>query len=262
MSKENENNHPNNNKNPFSMPEGYFDSFSQKMMRKIELADELKEFELLSAIEKKNPFSVPQNYFELKDENALYPYLYTLRDKQVFSVPQNYFVHSGADIINKTEALEELNGYSLLKDIKKENSFVIPDLYFEKSSGNIYKKLSAVSNKQQPANVLQIVFSRKTVYAIAAMLVISLGLYFFNANTEAAMADCNTLACLSRNEIVNGAQINTMDEDALIEAVNTDKLSKNLNKVIEQENKNKENENTTVDYVLENADVNEIADEI
>ncbi len=50
--------------NEFDIPKGYFESLPGKLLSKIELIEELKEFPLLSAIEKKNAFIVPENYFE------------------------------------------------------------------------------------------------------------------------------------------------------------------------------------------------------
>ena len=45
-----------NNKNPFKIPEGYFDSFEDKLMDKLSKTE--------SAIPKDNAFKVPDNYFE------------------------------------------------------------------------------------------------------------------------------------------------------------------------------------------------------
>ena len=53
--------------NEFDIPKGYFESFPEKISSKIELIEELNEFPVLSAMEKKNPFLVPENYFETRD---------------------------------------------------------------------------------------------------------------------------------------------------------------------------------------------------
>lgn len=52
------------NNNSFEAPEGYFDSFSKRLMQKIEQEEELKEYPELAAIEKTNAFGVPDAYFE------------------------------------------------------------------------------------------------------------------------------------------------------------------------------------------------------
>jgi hypothetical protein len=48
----------------FGMPDGYFDSFDARLMKKIELQEELSEFPTLSSIKKENPFFVDASYFE------------------------------------------------------------------------------------------------------------------------------------------------------------------------------------------------------
>jgi len=48
----------------FGMPDGYFDSFDARLMKKIEMQEELSEFPTLSAIKKENPFFVDASYFE------------------------------------------------------------------------------------------------------------------------------------------------------------------------------------------------------
>ncbi|MDP2386537.1 MAG: hypothetical protein Q8M29_09210 [Bacteroidota bacterium] len=53
--------------NEFEVPKEYFESLPRKLFSKIELIEELKEFSVLSSIEKKNPFIAPENYFEARD---------------------------------------------------------------------------------------------------------------------------------------------------------------------------------------------------
>lgn len=264
MHKHPENNEENKdeNKHPFSLPEGYFDSFSKRMLHKIELADELKEFEMLSSIEKMNPFQVPSSYFEIKEESALNPVLFGLKSKDVFTVPPGYFDESAQRILSKIEVFEELNNYSLLSGIKKESVFSVPENYFESGKKTLTEKLGNTEASGDSVKILHIIFNRKTAYAIAAILVISIGIYLFNPKEVSVQNDCNTLACLSRGEIINGAQINNLDEEALIEAVNTGDLKENLDKAIRKENTNKSNDSVEVDFLLENVDVNEITDEI
>lgn len=258
-----ENNHKSNEGNPFSVPGNYFDSFSKKMMHKIELADELKEFKLLSAIDKKLPFTTPDGYFEVKSELGVYPQLGLIKKENSFSVPDNYFENAGISLKNKIEMDEELKSYQNLSGVKKLNSFVVPDQYFESLVESTTESLQVQYSTNSFGRVISLVFNKRTAYAIAAMLVISLGLYFFNTKTEAADTGCNTLACLDKNEIINANQINTLDDEALMEIVNSDELQKNLNKNLNTEEvKQKEQEQTSQDYVLENVDVNELTDEL
>jgi hypothetical protein len=261
-----ENNKPNKNENnPFSLPEGYFGSFAQKMMHKIEVAEELKEFKLLSSIDKKLPFITPGNYFansEVKNELAIYPKLTEVKKENAFVVPQLYFESSAKAIENKIGSAEELKAYPALYSIGKENSFTTPQNYFEDFSPTVREKLvdghpySHRDEEDGIVRILHIVFSKKTAYAIAAMLVISLGLYFYNSGEE-TVTNCGTLACLDKTEILKSNQVTNMDEESLMKLVDPEKLSKNLKEASENSDTKQE-----TDYVLENADVNDIVDEI
>lgn len=247
--------------NPFSMPDDYFNAFSKKMMFKIELAEELKEFKILSSIDKKSPFSTPLNYFESKAELAEYSRLMSIRNKHVFAVPENYFYSSASSIINKLEVMDEVTSYPFIASVSKENSFTVPDMYFDKLSEQIVSGIK-VMKQNGHGRIMQLVFNRKTVYAIAAILVLSFGLYLYNSNADAVSADCNTLACLERNEIINQNHLINFDDDALTEIVNTEELSKNINAKLKEEHLGDNEQQSTEDYILENTDVNEITDEI
>ncbi len=254
-----ENNKSKKEGNPFSMPDGYFDSFAKKMMHRIELADEIKEFKILSSLDKTVPFNTPVGYFDTKSELMQYPTVFALRNKAVYSVPENYFEVSAKAIRNNIELAEELTAYPLLSGITKHYSFVTPNGYFDDLS------LRLRGNKDQDntsGKIIRLIFSKKAAYALAAMLVISLGLYFYNSKTEAADTGCNTLACLDRREIVKENQLNSMDEDALLEMVNTEELSKNLHKKIKEEVNAGSGQQNAEEYILENTDVNDITDEI
>jgi hypothetical protein len=91
--------------------------------------------------------------------------------------------------------------------------------------------------------------------------VISLGLYFYNSGDETGTGNCGTLACLDKSEIFKGNHLLNLDEDALMEMVNTEKLSKNLKENLKETVKESDKQ-TKEDYALENMDVNAIADEI
>ncbi len=280
MSK-NQDNSPENNKlagrqggeNPFSLPENYFSSFSQKMMLKIELADELKEFKLLSAIDKKSPFVTPDHYFaqsslstEVKIELTPYEKLVELKKINSFITPESYFETSASQIENRIEWAEELNLYPALNTIERSNGFAVPQGYFETFSHTVREKIFAEKNKTGIFdNVIHIVFSKRTAYALAAMLVLSLGLYIYNAKEVVVSNDCNTLACLDRKDILKDNQLLPMDDESLMEMVNVENLSKNLNESLDKDAKGKDTETSSAekeDYVIENVDVNDIVDEI
>ena len=188
MSKNEENNNKNNQENNhFSLPDGYFNSFGKKMMLKIELAEELKEFKVLSSLDKTLPFATPDNYFassELKSELVSYPKLSAVKKQNGFATPELYFETSAEAIKSKIEIAEELKAYPTLYSITKENAFVAPQNYFEGLSHKVREEIFAVKEENGFGRVLQLVFSKQTAYAIAATLVISFGLYFYNRGEE------------------------------------------------------------------------------
>ncbi len=260
MNTNEENSNPNNKENnPFSLPDGYFGSFSQKMMHKIELAEELKEFKLLSSIDKKLPFVTPDNYFahiEVRNELAAYPKLSSVKQVNGFAVPELYFETSAKAIENKIELAEELKAYPTLSSISKENVFVAPQNYFEGLSHTVREKIFTQPEESGVVKILHLVFNKKTAYAIAAMLVISLGLYFYSGQ-ETVVNDCGGLACLDKTEILKSNQVSNMDEESLMKLVDPEQLSKNLKEASKSSDTKEE-----ANYVLENADVNDIVDEI
>ncbi len=266
MSTNEENNNKNNKENnPFSLPEGYFNSFGKKMMLKIELAEELKEFKILSSIDKTLPFATPNNYFassEVKAELSAYPKLSTVNKNNVFATPELYFETSAEAIKTKIEIAEELKTYPILYSLTKENAFVAPQHYFEGLSHTIREKTIVTATEESSfGRIISLVFSKQTAYAIAATVVLSFGLYFYNSGEETTTGNCGTLACLDKSEIFKGNQLLNLDDEALMEMVNTEKLSKNLNDNLKETAK-ESNEQTNEDYALENIDVNDITDEI
>ncbi len=260
MSKNHDNNSDSNEENPFSLPEGYFNAFSKKMMLKIELADELKEFKVLSGIDKKLPFVTPENYFsetasatESKAELSAYETLVSIKKQNAFAVPELYFERSAKAIEHKIVLAEELKAYPTLNNIKKENVFGVPQNYFDNVSYSVREQI-LVSVNSQPVlgRVIQLVFNKRTAYALAAMLVLSLGLYFYTANNEVS-GNCNGLACLDKSEILKSSQINNMDEESLMKLVDPEKLSKNLESSETDATKKEE-----ANYVNDNVDINEL----
>lgn len=256
-------------KNPFSLPDNYFSSFSQRMMHKIELAEELKEFELLSSLDKALPFVTPENYFEQsslitesKAELSSYETLVSIKKQNAFATPNLYFQESAKAIQNKIELAEELKQYATLNSIEKQNVFTIPQNYFENVSYIVREKITAEQNNSNGfGKVLHLVFSKKTAYALAAMLVLSLGLYFYNYNSSSntTVGDCKTLACMEKNDLLKDNQLIHLDDESLMEIVNPESLSKNLKNDRSSTEKEKEaDKNTKEDYLIENTDVNDI----
>lgn len=98
--------------NVFSVPEGYFDTLTVNMLKKINFSEE------------KSNFSVPDGYFDSLSTNILQkikasqddaaqelrsisPMLYSIQNENVFTVPRGYFDHLPQDILNKVKPVQK-----------------------------------------------------------------------------------------------------------------------------------------------------------
>lgn len=86
---------PDNHRNMFSVPEGYFTSLRQDIMAQVKIADAGK-----------SPFSTPENYDQQLREDILLRIreeeIRTLVSEPGFVVPQGYFENLSSDILSKT----------------------------------------------------------------------------------------------------------------------------------------------------------------
>jgi len=114
----------------FSLPENYFDSFSKRLFKKIAAENELNEYPLLTSLKNKNPFSVPAGYFELKEELLSCPLLAENKSTS-FTTPDLYFETLPEKILHAISLEEEKDAYTLLYAHKKEDTFTVPATYFE-----------------------------------------------------------------------------------------------------------------------------------
>ena len=256
------------NKEFLGLPENYFESFSSRLFKKIEAEDELKDYPLLSSIGKNNPFAIPSNYFELREELLEYP---TLRDFKAvnFTVPANYFDEVTSRILNAVEVSEETKVYETLSSIGKVNGFATPEKYFEVP---IAIGIDIRFNDEvKEAKVISIFARVKTPYlsvparagkvamAAAVALIVTLSILFYNQNSEVQTisGDCNTLACLSKKEILNSNYMQSVSEENIIEMIDVKALSDSLSL-----KKNGKTQKIDADEVSEEVDVNTITDEL
>lgn len=239
-------------------------------MLKIELLDEIKTFKTLSAIEKKYPFEIPESYFEnslrtieIQNELLSYEKLVSVKKQNNFSTPDAYFETGALVFKNKTELLDELNSYRILNSLSKQHVFELPESYFENLNHSILEKTSG-KFATGAGRVIHFVFNKRTLYAIAASLVLSLGTYYFTSKSdELKINDCTTLACIDRSEILHEVHLSPIDDEALMEMVNADKLRQNIEHNLQNSNREKDNDiDIKENYILENTDINDIADEI
>jgi hypothetical protein len=227
--KENENNQFNGGQGDFGLPGDYFQKSVGSILNKIEWQEEHKQFSKLLQYKNDHGFSVPANFFA-KNEQRLelvdLPNLSSLSKTNPFTVPENYFEESESGLLSAhlVEEENELQGFNALNTLSKQPGFKTEAGYFTKNEAT----LIALLETKKTAKVLNL-FSAKTWYAAAALLVVALGFWTYNQYYTPVEKDCGTLACLDKTELINTKTLERLDNEDLYEIVNTKKLEENLN---------------------------------
>lgn len=256
MSKDFENNNFNEEPNNFGLPGDYFQRSAGSIMNKIEWMEEHKEFKRLSELKKETGFTIPENYFdnsEFRNELLAYPVLAIQNKRSGFKVPAYYFEEAEANELSKVLADEEneLESFSKLNALKKQNPFAVKDGYFENSAEKITVSL------KKPAKVISL-FSAKIWYsAAAAVFAITIGIWIYNQFFIIVEKDCGTLACVDKQDLVKAKNLEALESDELYELVDTKKLEEKLKK--EPASKTKKDE---ADTSLKNVSTEDLLDEI
>ncbi len=227
-----------NGKNPFGMPLDYFASFEDKLKKKMELENELSEFPLLSSIQKTNAFQTPVDYFT-KSENALehalelvsFQKLQSIKTPDFADLETDYIRELNVSLVAKIELADELKSYSTLYALDKVNSFAVSDNYFEDLHLRVKERIYSEKHLSVSVfeKILDFVFGKKIAFSFGLALVISLSIYFYQDSKNSLMTNnCQTLACLEKQEILNDKSVNNFDEDQLMDLVNVKSLDKQL----------------------------------
>jgi hypothetical protein len=258
MDKNSENNNLNSEPNNFGLPQGYFQNSANSIINKIEWLEEHKEFPFLAKLKKESGFVVPDDYFaasEHKLELIDFPQLNALNKTHAFKTPANYFdeaeekqfVHFYAEI--DIEILGEK-----LSTIPKQANFKVDDNYFGASAEKISTTLL---NEKKGGRIINL-FSPKIYYAAAAILTITLCLWFYNHYFMVADTKyCGTLAFVDKIDLLKTKNLENLDNDQLYELVDTKKLEEKLeNKTNTKPNKE------DLDTSLNNVSVDDLLDEI
>ncbi len=230
----------NNDKNSFGLPSDYFESFEDKLRKKIESQEELNEFPILSSIPKNNLFTTPADYFvtlekvlEIKVELSAYSKLQSVKAFVPSDLDSDYINHLQSIVNYKIELAEELKAYERLYAIDKVNPFFASDSYFESIAERVKDKIySAKETKVSVLDlILDFIFGKKMAFAFGIVFIVSLSLFFYKSSEKPLeMGDCKTLACLERQEILNNNKvISNFDEDQLMDLVDVKKLNEQLN---------------------------------
>ena len=219
------------------MPEGYFVRSAKTIQQKLEWQDEHANFPHLLALGRTSGFSVPKHFFESSEvrlEQIAYPVIAGVKKENPFVSPDQYFETSAEHLAFVTSAAER--DLSTLHAIEKKPIFETPEQYFETNS----LRLQTLLEDHKGGTVLQL-FRNRIAFAAAAMLLITLGLWWFNTRSASSLTqDCGSMACLDKSDLVKTNNLENLDDEELYELVNSNELEKILSSPVEPSNSSKD----------------------
>ena len=226
-------------KNPFVVPEGYFNSLTERIMKKAEIAHELEEFKNLASIDKKPLFDVPARYFSNSENRLEHSYelsafeKISTHSKKLPEVNADYFASLENRIRDRYEKEEELKAFSVLSSIPKKNNFEVAADYFDTAPASVKEKHHHEKEQRKPVVVQLWKALSNPRMAIAASIVLIFGIsaIWYATRPDPIVAPdgpCKTLACLEKNELINEHNDRDFDEDNLYEMVDVESLDKQL----------------------------------
>ncbi len=236
-------------KNPFVLPEGYFESLADKVINKIEVEEELKQYATLFAItspqtsaRERGYFVVPENYF-IKNENLLeYRYelaafnaLANVPKPELKPLTEDYLDALSAKVLKQIEVADEMKEFATLSELKKQNVFAVGPDYFDTVADKVKERYHSSKGEKVSIveQVLGLLFKPKMAFAYSIVLIVGIGMFFYfnkptTVTTPIDSGDCKTLACLERKELLNEHTIQNLDDENLYDLVNVDELGKQL----------------------------------
>lgn len=249
-----------NGKNPFELPQDYFSSFEEKIKKRLEAENELAEFPLLSSIKKTNSFETPLNYFvtiESKIELASYTKLQSLDKLVLKDLDEDYLNHLNSSVKRKVELIDELVSYRTLYAIDKVNSFITEENYFENVTSRIKERVlvSKQRNNSVLDSILDFIFGGKIAVAFSVVVIMLVSVYLYKVSQNAvSINNCETIACLEKNEILNEQSVVGFDEEQLMDLVDV----KTLDKQLKMQTDTIPNE----EFILENVNTDQLLEEL
>lgn len=253
-------------KSGFDVPFNYFSLFENKLKAKLEFDTELSEFNLLAAINKNNNFVTPINYFknsEVKLENVselfLFENLQNIKKVEHNDLKSEYTNYLQTKLVKKIDLIDEVINYNTLYSLEKTNAYLVADNYFENLHSQIKEKIYATSEIKTNTidAILDFIFGKKMALAFGLFLLIGLSIVLFNASQKTIInADCNTLACLQKQELLKTKTILVLDEEQLIDLVNEKTFDKQINAEIPIDSLQQ-----TI-YLLDNSNTEQLLDEL
>ncbi|MBS1637586.1 MAG: hypothetical protein JST26_16855 [Bacteroidetes bacterium] len=254
--------------NPFSSPDGYFNDLGKKLMHRIELEEELREFKMLGAIPKQQAYTVPQNYFaqqanalEYQQELASYPALAALHKPALQSPEPAYFDELEQRLLSKAEWVQELAAYPALQAIDNVHGFEMAPGYFDNLSYEVRKKIASQQHIRPGILERVIAFIFKPQVSLAFACAIAIGISFLIYKPETAVPDgnCKTLACLEKSDILSDDKVmHSLDEENLMDVVDVEKLDKQINKPVHVSDTAASRE----EYIIDNVNTDQLLEEL
>ncbi|QJD94710.1 hypothetical protein HH214_01890 [Mucilaginibacter robiniae] len=163
--------------NPFTVPAGYFDDLSQRILSYVQLED-LKQADAAEG------FTVPENYFtELTNNIESRIAIEEMLEGKPHghTVPDLYFEQLEEQISSRIQ-LEEM------ADVHT-NAFTVPDEYFNQLSESILQKTVEHDNQLKRSVIRKLYSSAAFKYATAACIVLIAGVGIFVTQTNKPQAD-------------------------------------------------------------------------
>jgi hypothetical protein len=186
---------------PYTVPEGYFDSLPMQLMLRIGLEEKAGADPVLN-ISKDNVYQAPAGYFDnlagnilkrVKEEEASADPVVNITKDNAYQAPAGYFDGLAGNILNRIK--EEEDGQhlqepdlssALWQQLGKKNPFTIPEGYFNEFSDNIVagaKAIAFVNEALENLSPLMTSLKTKQVYEVPNG--------YFEANAAAILKKLN-----------------------------------------------------------------------
>ena len=252
--------------NPFGLPSDYFLSFEPKIKLKLELENELAEFPLLKSLSKEPVFTLPTTYFdeitnsiEYQAELSAYSKLEALKKPLFRELDAEYTSTLKHSINYKIELVDELKSYNTLYQLDKTNPFIVSDNYFESVASNVKDRLYATKAVSVSIidTIIDFVFGKKLAFTCSIILIVGLSIFIYNSSKPLQTGNCETLACLEKQEIMNHQSFSNFDDEQLMEMVNVNSLNKQLNTTTSKVDSTQNEE-----YILDNVNTDQLLEEL
>lgn len=191
---------------PLGVPDSYFAT------AKAELLDNIEALGFVDSLPKEMPQTMPINYFQTAKDSIIanitaLELLETLPKEMPQALPADYFQTSKNEIIGNIAAID------LLESLPKGMPQALPAGYFVQSKSEILDKVSE-NETTTPLTVTRRSQKQNWTLAATMALLVSLGLFFLNPNTQTTSIE-DSLSKISSEMIDDYIEDNAYDFEAL-----------------------------------------------